>query len=389
MALRIEGGYRAWGAALSTATLAPDGNDGGNTTVVAVFASYCTTSAREGSEVEVYLSGARGPMAQMSSWPNSIYYGATTGLRPLTDGRVNASSSSCTCVERHSFGDLRLPVNETSMHLNLVMKDGPVVTPGEPNTTIWFTGVEVQAVYPPTPTGSAQPLGLFGAGGGLSLWAEHASHKVFRTDHGPTGQPHREGDIHTTVTIPPVMRGAVAAAQIAFRSTEQTTCSLRWQNHQMAHGMDSRDAGGAIGLRGFAVLSINVSRASGTYGRTGMTPDPLIEIPSDAEFRVPAGATLPVLLKLTVDATSPAGPATRGLTVSCGGRMLLKLQLQLMVLGLSLPSVPSVLTHSNIWMGALAKLAPKGTEESSPFSWELARAHYDIVFKGKSYVRTL
>jgi hypothetical protein len=43
-----------------------------------------------------------------------------------------------------------------------------------------------------------------------------------------------------------------------------------------------------------------------------------------------------------------------------------------------------VLTHSNIWTGALSKLAPKGTDLSSPFSWQLARAHYELVFAARA-----
>jgi hypothetical protein len=141
------------------------------------------------------------------------------------------------------------------------------------------------------PSGAAQLL----AAAPVAVWAEHASHKVFRAAQPPTGPlPPAAGPAH--VACPGLMQGATTAVQLVLHTSQAVTCSVGWV------------AGEA--LTAGLVLSVNISAPSGAYGSVGLHPDPIVPLAAGAPFVVPAGVAQPIYIKLTA--------AAAALTITCG-----------------------------------------------------------------------
>jgi hypothetical protein len=287
-ALAVTGGTGAWNsAALDLSSLPRDvGWADGTTAIVSVSAHFCANHVRAGAQLVAYFS-AKGAAPLPGYAPDA---GGTLGWA------THDLRTSVRVATEVSFGDVRLPLRG-SPELKLVLRltDGPASATDEPPTTVFFTAVSVAAVRPPTPTGQAQALPAIG---GVEMWSDHASHKVFQDAVAPPSAAVSSEVNAAEISLPGTMRGGTAATQLVFRAAATATrCSLHWDKTSTARGLE----------QALLVLSVNMSRVSGTYGESGGHPDPLLPLQPAMSFEVPPGVAQPVLLKVRVARTSIGG----------------------------------------------------------------------------------
>eukprot|EP01048_Picozoa_sp_COSAG05_P019940 COSAG05_NODE_3261_length_2197_cov_1.044328_1_plen_580_part_10 len=333
------------------------------------------------------------------------------------------------------FGDIRLPATDAQTNakltLNLRLDDGTATAADEPPTTVFFTDVEVLTVTPPTSIGMSQPLQKMGE---VQLWGDHASHKVWSSETAPT---HSRGAGGTTLLTNSVMKGGTAAVQLIFRRStvvESQRVNDHLKNHACAVALstacpllrqETTTAGviqcdscagqhqGALKhaqctseqvqqwcaapppsfcsltwenalITAALVMNVNMSRVSGTYGRRGPTPDPLLPLTSGTVFQFPSDTTQPVLLKVAVPETSAAGVQTNAIYVRCGAAadsITISLKVKTNVWDLKLPPKPSVQTHSNVW---LPKVLALGPHDRAWHANDVAKALYSTIFASRA-----
>jgi hypothetical protein len=372
--LQVTGGSGSWSASLDPSSLPRDASwEDGSTAIVSVVVSFCTLNVRPGAKLEIYFTGKHN--VPMPGYDDQETLGWAT--HSLTAG-VNISTAT-----EASFGDIRLPVGGSpEFKLALRLDDGPATSPTSPPTTVFFTNVQVAQLQPPVPVGLAASLPTVPSG--VELWSEHASHKVFPTALGP---PRGGKPTSSILTFPSTMKGGTAATQLVFRQPVDVAgmnttmrCSLTW---------DARAS--TLGLQALLVLPVNMSRVSGTYGTRGLHPDPLLPLQPGMWFRVQAGVAHPVALKVKVPHTAAEASVHATLTVQCGSRRRVEearaastttITLETPVWDLLLPQVPTVKTHTNMWIANVLALGPHDGRE-----WharDVVHAFYSSIWNSRA-----
>lgn len=360
-ALRVTGGMGSWGAPVNLSSAPADVRQAGGDLLLRVRIAFLAKHVRSGSQLVIYISGAR--------------VSSAGGIAGWTTHELQRQGDACSPGTQFlSIGDIRLPAalspaaQPSRLVLNLRMNDGPMAAADEPPTSVWFTSAEVLFVPSQAPAGMAQSVGQVGEQ--IDVWAEHASHKVFPAATPPLPPNTRLGSAGpVAVTLPPMMRGGSTALQLALRvkpGAAAAACALSWP--------------AADGLKAGLVLAVNISRPSGTYGVAGLHPDPIVPLAAGATFRVLPGHAQPVLLTLRASEAS--------LAVSCDGSGPLAMQLQAKIWDLSLPAVPTTLTHSNIWIEPVEKLMSSmlGPQADGKLwtEWELSKGFLKRLFASRA-----
>ena len=157
-------------------------------------------------------------------------------------------------------------------------------------SSLWFMAVEVLVVHEPQGAGAPQHVGS--TDDGLSVWAEHASHKVFSTTAPRPVNPLQRQPLWpaastpVAVRVPATMQGGTSMIQLAFRSSalpanlQPASCAVQWAAESAA-----------AKLRAGLLADVNVSGMFGTYSRACLHPDPILPLQHSELFVLQPGTT--------------------------------------------------------------------------------------------------
>ena len=119
----------------------------------------------------------------------------------------------------------------------------------------------------------------------------------------------------------------------------------------------------------------------------GLHPDPIVPLVSGARFHLRVGYALPVLL--TMRTTESAALLEASVTVSCETTPIsapVAIQLQAKVWNINVPDVPTMLTHSNVWIDPVQKLMASalGPQAKLWTEWELSQGFLRRIYASRA-----
>lgn len=221
-------------------------------------------------------------------------------------------------------------------------------------TELWFDDLSVVEVQRAVPQGRAA---VIVRGPQFSLWAEHASHKVYLDD--PI--PRRDGE---GVSLS-AARNEVEAFQLVVRP-RQTMDAVSWQWSDLT-GPDTIPRACLTYRR---VAYIEITQPSGVYGRPGLNPDPL---PKETVSVLTAGQNSPFWFDVSVPESVRPGVYRGGLAMMQRDSVVVRVPVELRVRSFAIPRKPSVDVLGNLWLYDVYRF-----DKGDPF--EVAKPYYSSLF---------